>query len=268
MPVSTINNINLSYDEYGTGHPVLLIPGTGARGRVWRAHQVPALVAAGYRVITVDQRGVPPSDTCEQGFTLDDMVADFAGLIEFLGIGPCRIVGFSLGAIVSQELLLARPELIAQAVLMATRGRTDMLGAAMSAGELELFDRGVKIPPRYEAYMRVIQGFSRRTLSNEELVRDWVEVFELSPAFSSLTRPQLTVDLIENRLHKYREITRPCLVLGFQDDIIIPPYLAREVAENIPGSRYQEIASCGHYGYLEEPEAVNAAILGFFGDGK
>jgi pimeloyl-ACP methyl ester carboxylesterase len=267
MPVSLINHIKLSYDDYGSGEPVLFIPGTGARGRVWRAHQVPALVAAGYRVITVDQRGVPPSDICEQGFTLDDMVGDIAGLIEFLGTGPCRVVGFSLGAILTQELLLARPDLAGQAVLMATRGRTDALGAAMAAGELELFDQGIKMPARYEAYMRVIQGFSRRTLSNEELVRDWIQVFELSPSFSLLSRAQLVADITENRLNAYRAIKTPCLVLGFADDIIIPPYLGLEVADHIPGSRYMEIAGCGHYGYLEEPAAVNAAILDFFRGG-
>jgi pimeloyl-ACP methyl ester carboxylesterase len=264
MPVSLVNGIRLGHDDYGTGAPVLLIPGTGAPGRVWKAHQVPALVAAGYRVITVDQRGVPPSDICEQGFTLDDMVCDVAGLIDLLGITPCRVVGFSLGAILTQELLLSRPELVAQAVLMATRGRTDVLGAAMAAGELELFDQGIKIPPLCEAYMRVIQGFSRRTLSNEELVRDWLEVFELSSSFSSLSRSQIMADITDNRLHAYRNIKTPCLVLGFEDDIIIPPYLGREVAERITGSRYAEIAGSGHFGYLEQPGAVNAAILSFF----
>lgn len=57
---------------------------------------------------------------CPEGFTIDDMAADIAGLIEFLRIGPCRIVGFSMGGIIVQELLLAYPDLITQAVLMAT----------------------------------------------------------------------------------------------------------------------------------------------------
>ena len=265
MPIKLINGIHLSFDEYGAGEPVVLITGTGARGRVWRTNQVPALTKAGYRVITVDNRGVPPTDVCEEGFTLNDMVADIVGLIEFLEISPCRIVGFSMGAMVVQEMLIARPELIKRAVLMATRGRTDALSEAITAAELELLDSGVKVPERYEALVRVMQGFSRRTLTNDELVRDWLNIFEMSSPSSSLSRSQLDLDMIPNRLKSYQNIVTPCLVLGFDEDLIIPPYLCREVANSIPGSRYEEIAGCGHFGYLEEPDAVNSAIINFFG---
>jgi pimeloyl-ACP methyl ester carboxylesterase len=264
MPIKLINGIHLSFEDHGDGEAVLLIPGTGARGGIWKTHQVPELLKAGFRVITVDPRGVPPSDTCPSGFTLDDMVADTAALIEFLQIAPCRIVGFSMGAIITQEVLVARPDLVKQAVLMATRGRTDPLGAAMAAAELALFDSGLKLPPQYEAYVRVLQGFSRRTLANGQLLRDWLEVFELSPVYASLSRSQLEVDVTGNRLEDYRRITARCLVMGFEDDLITPPYLGREVAERLPRCGYKEITGCGHYGFLEEPAEVNSAIIEFF----
>ncbi|MGP4087256.1 alpha/beta fold hydrolase [Streptomyces sp. KR55] len=264
MPVARINGINLSYDAYGSGPPVVMVTGTGAPGRVWRTHQVPALTAAGHRVITLDNRGVPPTDPCPHGFTLDDMVADVAGLIEHLGDGPCRIVGYSLGGIVVQELLLARPDLVTQAVLMASSGRTDELLAAMTAGDVELADSGTKIPPRYAAYLHALQNLSPRTLNDDDRLRDWLGVFELSMIDLSAVRAQLGLDLIPNRLPQYRAIGRPCLVVGFQDDLVVRPHLSREVAEAIPGARYTEIPGCGHYGYLERPDAVNAAITEFF----
>lgn len=62
MPRAAVNGVNISFDEYGSGQPVLLITGSGAKARTWTVHQVPALTAAGYRVITVDNRGMPPSD--------------------------------------------------------------------------------------------------------------------------------------------------------------------------------------------------------------
>jgi pimeloyl-ACP methyl ester carboxylesterase len=264
MPIKLINGINLSFEDHGSGEAVVLIPGTGARGGVFKTYQVPALLKAGYRVITVDPRGVPPSDTCPAGFTLDDLVADTAGLIELLRIAPCRIVGFSMGGIVTQEVLVARPELVKQAVVLATRGRTDALGAAMAAAEVALFESGIKLPPQYEAYVRVIQGFSRRTLADEQLLRDWLEVFELSPVYASLSRSQIEADVTGNRLECYRQIRARCLVVGFEDDLITPPYLGREVAEQIPGCGYVQIPGCGHYGFLEEPAEVNAAIIDFF----
>ncbi len=267
MPIKMINGINTSYEDYGTGEPVLLLTGTGASGRVWNTHQVPALTKSGFRVITVDSRGVPPTDLCKNGFTIGDLIDDTASLIEYLKISPCRIVGLSLGAIIVQELLLERPELVRQAVLMATRGRTDALSAAMSSAELELFDTGIKLPPRFDAAIRVMQGFSRHTLSDDEVVRDWLDVFEMSSVGPLLSRSHLVLDMIPDRLESYRNIRVDCLIMAFEDDLITQPHLGREVADHIPGSTFQEIAGCGHFGYIERPDVVNSALIGFFQSG-
>lgn len=264
MARATVNGINLSYDDYGAGEPVVLITGSGATGRMWTLHQVPAFKAAGYRVITVDNRGMPPSDVCPEGFTIDDMVADTAALIEFLRISPCRVVGFSLGAMMVQELLLAYPGLVTQAVLTATRGRTDALRTAMSMAELELVGSGIELPSRYAAVMHATQFLSPRTQDNERLIRDWLDIFEMSLASRSASRSQLGVELVGNRLEEYRKIRSQCLVIAFQDDLIAPPHLCSEVAKFIPGCRYEELAGCGHYGYLEQPEKINSLIMDFF----
>ncbi|WPO69558.1 MULTISPECIES: alpha/beta hydrolase [unclassified Streptomyces] len=264
MPIARANGVELGYDEYGTGEPIVMVTGTGAPGRMWRTHQVPALTAAGHRVITLDNRGIPPSVPCPEGFTLDDMAADIAGLIEYLDAGPCRVVGYSLGAIAVQELLLARPGLVRQAVLMATSGRSDTLTAAMTAADRDLGDSGGTLPPRYAAYVQALQNLSPHTLNDEERLRDWLAVFELSAVDPSSARGLLGLQLIPDRRHAYRRISRPCLVIGFQDDLVVRPHLSREVARSIPGSVYAEIPGCGHYGYLERPAAVNSAIIDFF----
>lgn len=264
MSSTAVNGINFHFDDYGSGDPVLLVTGSGARGRTWTPHQVPALTAAGYRVITVDNRGMPPTDVCPEGFTIDDMVADTAGLIEILEIGPCRIVGFSLGAMMVQELLLAHPDLITQAVLMATRGRTDALRTAMSAADAELLESGIVLPPLYAAVVHATQFLSPRTQADDRRIRDWLDIFEMSLSERSANRAQLGLELVENRLEEYRKIKSPCLVIGFSDDLIAPPCLCREVSEYIPDCRYEEVAACGHYGYLEEPESINSLIINFF----
>src|ERR1051326_3869097 len=229
MPRTVVNGINLSYDDYGSGDPVVLITGSGATGRMWTPHQVPALTAAGFRVITVDNRGMPPSDLCPEGFTIDDMVADTASLIRWLGIDRCRIVGFSLGAMVVQELLLAYPDLVTQAVLSATRGRSDPLHTAMSAAESELAQSGVVLPPRYAAVVHARQFLSPATQNDEIRINDWLCIFEMSLTAPSVNRSQHGLELIGNRLEEYRKIRPECLVIAFRDDLIAPPVLCREV---------------------------------------
>ena len=264
MPVRVVHGVTVGFDEFGSGEPVVLITGTGGRGREWRAHQVPALTAAGFRVFTLDNRGVPPSDTGPSGFTLDDMVEDTAGLIDALGIGPCRVAGFSLGGIITLEALLKHPELFTQAVIIGARGRTDALHAAMSAAAAELEDSGIVLPAKYAAIVRAMQYLSPRTMNNEQWISDWLDIFELSPQDSAISRAQRGLDLIGNRLEDYRRIRTPCLIVGFGDDLIVPPHLCREIAGSIPGSRYEEVPGCGHYGHLERPAEVNALMLEFF----
>ncbi|GHF71784.1 pimeloyl-ACP methyl ester carboxylesterase [Amycolatopsis bartoniae] len=264
-PLAAVNGVKIPYQDTGSGEPVVLVMGTGATGRVWHLHQVPALVDAGYRVITFDNRGTSGDDT---DFTIDDLVADTAALIEHLELGPCRLVGTSMGAQVVTELALARPELVTQAVLMATRGRSDVMRRTMNEAERELRDTGLELPPKYEAVSRALQNLSPRTLNDDVAVRDWLELFTMSPTiWTPGLRAQLRLSIEGNRLPAYRAIDVPCLVIGFADDVRLPAYLAKEVADAIPSARYVELPDCGHYGYLERPDAVNAAIVTFFAAG-
>ncbi|GAA3239611.1 alpha/beta fold hydrolase [Dactylosporangium siamense] len=266
MPFVNTGAATLHYEETGTGDAVVLVPGTGAAGRTWRLHQVPALVAAGYRAITVDNRGVPPSDPAGPGLTVADLVADTAGLVERLAGGPCRLVGSSMGAHIVQELLLTRPDLATQAVLMGSRGRPDAFSRALAAAERSLHDEHVQVPAGYDATMRALRNLSPRTLQDDQAVQDWLDIFEMSaPDVTDRgVRAQLDVDMRTDRLGAYRRISTPTLVLSFADDLVAPAARGRELAAAIPGARYTEIRDAGHYGYLEQPDAVNAAMLRFF----
>jgi pimeloyl-ACP methyl ester carboxylesterase len=263
MPFAAVNGIKLHYDDYGGGAPVILIAGSGAPGRIWKTYQVPALIGAGYRVITVDNRGIPPSDQ-PAGCTIDDMQADIVALIDYLQIRPCRAVGVSLGAIIVQELLARHAGLLHQAVLMGTRGRTDALGAALATAEVELLSGSTVIPARYDAVMRALYSLSPRTLNDETQIRDWLDIFAISSADLAPARAHVGLDMIDDRLEAYRSITTPCLIMAFEHDLLTRPALCREVANHIRGSSYLEIPDCGHLGYLEDPSRVNSSILEFF----
>ena len=102
---------DLAYEVAGSGDPVLFIAGTGGAGRTWHIHQVPAFVAAGYRCITFDNRGIGATENTG-GFSTVQMLADTIGLIEEVAGGPARVVGMSMGGFIAQELMLARPDLV------------------------------------------------------------------------------------------------------------------------------------------------------------
>ncbi len=263
MALVPLNGIELNVQTEGSGDLVVLVMGTGSPGRVWRTYQVPALVKAGYRVAYFDNRGIKPSSECASGFTIDDMAADTAALIEHLG-GPAHVIGTSLGARVTQELALARPDLVTSAVMMATTGRPDPVQQAWSHGLGEIHDKGVELPVQFFAAASAIRNLSPATLADPDAARDWLQMYEF--AGSSLgpgERAQLRLGDFTPRVEAYRRIAVRSLVVGFADDLVLPARLSREVAAAIPGARYVEVADCGHIGYLERPDEINRLLLEF-----
>jgi pimeloyl-ACP methyl ester carboxylesterase len=258
--------VNLAYDDRGTGDPVLFIAGRGGAGRTWHLHQVPEFLRAGYRAVTFDNRGIGATEQAS-GFGTEQMVADTAALIEKLDLDPVRIVGVSMGAFIAQELMVARPELVRSAVLMATRGRHDRTRDFFRTAERALADAGIELPAAYDAKLRLLESFSPATLNDDRAARDWIDMFTMWPSKPTPgTRAQLDVGPHDNRLPAYRSITAPVLVIGFSDDVVLPPHLGREVAEALPNGRYLEIPGAGHLGFIEKPQVVNVAALDFFAE--
>lgn len=258
--------MNLAYDDRGSGDPVLFLAGRGGAGRTWHLHQVPEFVRARYRAITFDNRGIGATENAD-GFTTETMVADTAALIEKLDAAPVRIVAASMGAFIAQELMLARPELVTSAVLMATRGRSDRTRGLFRSAEIELAGSDIQLPASYEAKVRLMESFSPKTLNDDHAVHDWIDLFTMWPTKPTPgLRCQLDVAPEGNRLAAYRSITSHVLVIGFGDDIVIPPHLGREVADAIPNGSYLEIPDAGHLGFIEQPQVVNTAALRFFAD--
>jgi thioesterase CepJ len=263
MLMTTENGIRLSYHDQGDGPAVLLLTGTGAPSSVWDLHQVPTLRAAGFRVITMDNRGIPPSDDGTDGFTIDDLVADVAALIDYLDAAPCRVVGTSMGSYIAQELALAYPELLDSVVLMAACGRSSLVQRVLAEAEAELIDRGTELPPGYLAAVRALHNLGPATLADDDLTADWLDLFEATKLSGPGVRAQLRLSALPDRTEAYRAIKVPCHVVSFEYDLVAPPSAGRELAEAIPGSTYRTIPGCGHFGYLEDPEAVNRELIRF-----
>jgi pimeloyl-ACP methyl ester carboxylesterase len=264
MPIAHLNGVQIAYeDSGGPGAVVILVMGTGSPGRVWELYQGPALRAAGFRVITFNNRGIPPSDSGVEGFTIDDMVGDVIGLIDHLGGHKVALIGTSLGARIVTETALARPDLIVQVIALAAHARLEPVQQAMTRGEIALAEQASPPPADYRAAVMALQYLSPATLRDERRAQDWLDMLAFSDGqISAGHKAQLKISqALGDRRPAYRQIAVPVLVIGFADDAAIPAHLSREVAEVIPNARYVEIIDAGHYGYLEKPEEVNQHLL-------
>ena len=89
-------SIDLYYEDHGSGSPVVLIHGWPLSGRSWEK-QLPALVEAGYQVITYDRRGFGKSSQPWDGYDYDTFTADLDALLAHLDLRGATLVGFSMG---------------------------------------------------------------------------------------------------------------------------------------------------------------------------
>jgi pimeloyl-ACP methyl ester carboxylesterase len=265
MPETVANGIHLAYDEFGEGDPVLLVAGTGQPANSWHIYQVPALVEAGFKVVTFDNRGVAPSDIPPPPYTISDLVEDAAGMIQALDLAPCRVVGMSLGAIITQELALAHPELVRSAVMMGTVGRLGHSGQLLTNAWVEMDRAGIVLPPLYDAMNQLAWLFAPDTLANEEFVATFVELMLSGAPWPVEGRlgQHLAEQAYGDRMEAIGGIRVPSMVMTFEFDAITLALMGREVAAIIPGCELVEIKNAGHGGMVEKPDEVNAALIEF-----
>jgi len=98
IPVGKENsgNIDLSYEDHGSGKPVVLIHGYPLSGASWE-RQVPVLLDAGHRVITYDRRGFGKSSQPTTGYNYETFAEDLHKLVTQLELRDFALVGFSMG---------------------------------------------------------------------------------------------------------------------------------------------------------------------------
>ena len=89
-------NIEIHYEDHGSGQPVLLIHGYPLDGNSWEKQQL-VLIEAGYRVVTYDRRGFGASSKPAIGYDYDTFAADLKTLVEHLDLSEIILVGFSMG---------------------------------------------------------------------------------------------------------------------------------------------------------------------------
>ena len=125
-----INGLNLNVIIEGEGPDVLLVHGFPDSHQVWR-EQIPALVAAGYRVIAPDLRGFGASaaPTGKGAYQVANFVSDLLGILDALQIARVRLVAHDWGAVCGWQFAIAHPERVERFV-------------PMSVGHPEAYPRG------------------------------------------------------------------------------------------------------------------------------
>ncbi|CAL2069666.1 MULTISPECIES: alpha/beta fold hydrolase [Streptomyces] len=267
MPLARINGTDLSYAVDGDrGDPVLHVAGSGQSSVVWEMQTVPALLAAGYRTVVFDNRGMPPSAVPPAPYTVEDLVGDTVGLMEHLDLGPFHMIGSSLGGLVTQAVALRRPDLIRSVTFL--QGCGDLSPAAVPVLEATAELYALDAPPPAALRWLAADGLVPPTRWHD--ARAVAEARELTaeiiagPAGAGVVgQTAATLEwAAEDHLTELADLSVPALVVASEWDRMFPPALLRRAVETIPDARYLEIDGAAHVP-TGHSATIAAAVLDF-----
>ena len=121
MPVDQVNEVELYWEQRGTGPRLLFCNGSGLT--LQDVRPLLDLLTASFALLAWDYRGFGHSAPVTHPYTMADVAADAAGLLEIAGWESCRVVGVSFGGMVAQEFAVTNPGRVERLALACTSAR-------------------------------------------------------------------------------------------------------------------------------------------------
>jgi pimeloyl-ACP methyl ester carboxylesterase len=268
VPEVALGDVTIVYDVFGAGEPVVLVCGCGQPAVGWQLEIVPDLVAAGYRVVTFDNRGVAPSSSPPAPYSVDVMVGDALGLMDHLGLESVRIAGYSMGGWVAETMVINHPERVRAAAFIGSCNKATAWEKAITTVECDIARLDPDLPPLFYA-TETLRYLPNRDLQNDELVDGWLSMIGYLPPWPNPGRlgqyeACLAWSNDTGRTRAWPSITVPCLVLAFEHDVDSPPPRAREAAAELSSARFVEIPDASHLGVFTHGGVVAKTLIDFF----
>jgi non-heme chloroperoxidase len=262
-------NIELYYEDHGTGKPVVLIHGWPLSGRSWEK-QVPVLLDAGYRVITYDRRGFGDSSKPTFGYDYDTFADDLHSLMTELNLREATLVGFSMGGgEVARYIGTYGSERVSKAVFMAAIPpfllKTPDNPAGVDGGVFEGIKKAIAAD-RPAFLSKFLADFFNVDVLGGKQISD--EVVRLSWNIGAGASPKGTLDCVSAWLTDFRKdlqrFTVPTLVVHGDADRILPLAATGTPTQTaINGSRLVVVKGGPHGLNWTHAEEVNRELLAF-----
>jgi 3-oxoadipate enol-lactonase len=258
MPIIKANSINMYYETYGQGEPLVLIAGFSGDHTAWQ--NIIDTYAANYQVIIFDNRGIGQTDTPNTPYTTEMLADDTIGLLKALKLGPAHFIGASFGGCIAQMIAYKYPELTKSMTLSCSFPFAHMRLKLYTEARLELIKAGA--PETSIVKSITLLCWSEKYLSKPNMAEQLVQGGFFPVTLQGYEGQMHAMFSFDSRdwLHK---IQCPCLVMAGDDDILATEEDGKYMSQTIPHAEFYCFKEVGHLPYIEQPKVFNRLVLDF-----
>jgi aminoacrylate hydrolase len=242
---------------------VLLSSGLGGAAHYW-AQQIPAL-AKDFRVIAYDQMGTGRSPgLLPDGYSIADMAAEVASLLDTLGVQKAHFIGHALGGLVGLQLAVDRPALVDRLILVNAWAKTHPHTLrCFAARKSLLLNTG---PAAYVQAQPLFLYPAAWLADRQEWLtgQDTSGIAHFPPTETVLRRIQaieafdLTGDI--------PGIMASTLIIATRDDVLVPCTCSIALADQLPRARLELLDQGGHACNITDPAGFDTIVMAFLQD--
>lgn len=261
MPFIHVNDVNLYYEQYGEGVPLIFIAGFASDHVTW-LHLLPKF-SQHFQVILFDNRGAGKSSVPNYPYTIDMMADDVYQLCQALALPKVHFVGSSMGGKIVQNLGYRYPEICNKLVISNSFSTMNPNFKLFAQAQLALKKAKAPAKPLIEQVLAWV--FSAEFLQRNGNLTGVVEMNLNNPYPTSIEgyKNQLaTADDFDSWTY-LSKITAPSLLLTSAEDIVAPAKCIKSMAEIIPNSELYCFQHAGHLPHFEVPEEFSQVVLEF-----
>lgn len=246
-----VNDIDLYYEIQGDGEPIMLLHGLALDSSIWK--EMVELYATQAQFILLDLRGHGQSETGEADGSMEQFADDVLGLIDELGFQKVTLAGHSMGGYIALAFAEKYPERLENLIMVTSNARAD--DDEKRKGRLADADKALDVGSAFLA-----EGMApklSKVLDNQR--RSYEIIANTAPG--GVANVLRAIAFRPNRLALLEELKFPVFAIAGEEDQLMQPEVAFEMAASAKSGRVVVLPGVGHMPMLEAPLALGALLV-------
>jgi pimeloyl-ACP methyl ester carboxylesterase len=255
-----VGDIKMGYRIYGNGYPLVMIMGYGNTMKLWEPMLIRSL-SLYYKLIIFDNRGMGNTETGQRPFSIEQFADDTAGLMDALDIRQAHVLGWSMGALIAEEVALRHPSKVNKLILYAAHCNANLFPPTPEVIQ-KLTDMSGS--PKEQGIRFISTLFPPDWLrSSQERIKEifYRPLGNIPP--ETMNKQSMAIGKWKGCCDRLGEISKPTLVIAGTDDVLVPPQNARYLVGKIPNSQLVLYEQGGHGLMFQYPEKFSEKVIGF-----